>query len=172
VPTLATLLLTHLMQGEEAEPHVPEPAPEPEPEPCEPAEPGGPEQPRVTLSPTAVQCGRHATLAGCDAADAVSYSEGRAFDTVALGPDPVPVAHNSVLLVPDLLSRQECASLIADVERHVSDHLRPHSTTHRYMHRMHTVSQQTHSHTDESIGSGSHRTVVSCKLHSKGPSLA
>lgn len=142
MPTLATLLLTHLMQGEEAEPHVPEPAPEPEPEPCEPAEPGGPEQPRVTLSPTAVQCGRHATLAGCDAAAAaVSYSEGRAFDTVALGPDPVPVAHNSVLLVPDLLSRQECASLIADVERHVSDHLRPHSTTHRYMHRRHAHSQ-------------------------------
>ena len=162
MPTLATLLLTHLMQGEEAEPHVPEPAPEPEPEPCEPAEPGGPEQPRVTLSPTAVQCGRHATLAGCDAAAAaVSYSEGRAFDTVALGPDPVPVAHNSVLLVPDLLSRQECASLIADVERHVSDHLRPHSTSHGRTDictaGMHTVSQQTHSQTDESPGSGSHR---------------
>ena len=148
MPTLATLLLTHLMQGEEAEPHVPEPAPEPEPEPCEPAEPGGPEQPRVTLSPTAVQCGRHATLAGCDAAAAaVSYSEGRAFDTVALGPDPVPVAHNSVLLVPDLLSRQECASLIADVERHVSDHLRPHSTSHAQIYAPQACTQSASRHT-------------------------
>ena len=64
--------------------------------------------------------GRYATLGGIrsedDAADA-PYTEGTAFDSVCLGPDAVAVQHNSVLLVPALLSGAECAQLIEDVER-------------------------------------------------------
>ena len=51
-----------------------------------------------------------------------AIAECGAFDSVALGPNTVPVAHNSVLLIPGLLSQGECEQLIADVERHVSDH--------------------------------------------------
>ena len=48
---------------------------------------------------------------------AIRYSEGGAFDAVALGERSTPVEFNSVVLVPNLLTADECAALVADVER-------------------------------------------------------
>lgn len=80
-----------------------EPEPDPEPEPAH---------------PTTVR-GRHATLADIREADAqhVSYIRGTSFDTVFFGPSAVPVEHNSLLLVPGLLSKAECEQLIAETEQ-------------------------------------------------------
>jgi hypothetical protein len=63
--------------------------------------------------------GELATLSGIRSADAgtVSYTRGAAFDTVCFGPGGVPVEHNSLLLVPNLLSRDECDQLVAEVEQ-------------------------------------------------------
>ena len=47
---------------------------------------------------------------------AIRYSEGGAFDTVALGERSTAVEYNSVVLLPNLLSSDECAALVADVE--------------------------------------------------------
>lgn len=46
----------------------------------------------------------------------MSYSEGASYDSVVLGPDSKDVEHNSVLLIPGLLSEAECAQLIEDVD--------------------------------------------------------
>lgn len=69
--------------------------------------------------------GRYATLAGIDdssGAQSVSYTEGESFDTVALGAGATPVEFNSILLVPDLLTAEERAALITDVEAHRAQH--------------------------------------------------
>lgn len=47
---------------------------------------------------------------------AIQYSEGGAFDAVALGERSTPVEYNSVVLIKGLLSPEECAALVADVE--------------------------------------------------------
>jgi len=47
----------------------------------------------------------------------VSYTEGCAFDSISLGARCTAVEHNSVLLLPGLLTAAECAALVADVER-------------------------------------------------------
>ena len=65
--------------------------------------------------PPAIIAGRYADLAGCDAAFSVAYAEGSAFDRVSFGgADSArgPLARNSVLLVPGLLSAAECARLV------------------------------------------------------------
>ena len=75
-------------------------------------------QPEPEPEPTIV--GRYATLTGVRASDVaagVGYAEGGAFDSVSLGPASTPLEHNSVLLLPNLLSEDECAQLIADAER-------------------------------------------------------
>lgn len=63
-------------------------------------------------------CGRWATLTGAlgGSTAPVRYSEGASYDRVALGPDSLDVEHNSVLLIPGLLSEAECAQLIEDVD--------------------------------------------------------
>eukprot|EP01046_Picozoa_sp_COSAG06_P001139 COSAG06_NODE_34_length_31045_cov_28.806469_24_plen_362_part_00 len=106
----------------------PEPIPQPDPEPepvaagpePEPAESEPvPQQGSVGADGLTTVAGRYATLSGIrpeDAAD-VSYTEGTAFDSVCLGPNTSAVQHNSVLLVPALLSDAECVQLIDDVER-------------------------------------------------------
>ena len=48
---------------------------------------------------------------------AIRYDEGGAFDTIALGERSTAVEFNSVVLVPNLLTADECAALVADVER-------------------------------------------------------
>jgi hypothetical protein len=64
-------------------------------------------------------CGRWATLTGAlgsGTAAPVSYVEGASYDGVQLGPGTKAVEHNSVLLIPGLLSEEECAQMIEDVE--------------------------------------------------------
>ena len=82
--------------------------PEPEPE---------PEPPSEAIADTEL-CGRWATLTGALGSNnaPVSYSEGASYDSVVLGPDSKDVEHNSVLLIPGLLSEAECAQLIEDVD--------------------------------------------------------
>jgi hypothetical protein len=64
--------------------------------------------------------GRLATLSssagGCTTP---SYTRGATYDSVAFGGvgSSISVEHNSVLLVPELLSTEECGRLIQDVER-------------------------------------------------------
>ena len=58
---------------------------------------------------------RHARvtpLASC----AVQYVEGAAYDELRLADSSVAVTHNSVVLIPDLLSKTECEMLVRDVE--------------------------------------------------------
>ena len=51
----------------------------------------------------------------------MGYIEGPRYDSVRLGCDSTAVEFNSVLLIPGLLSEEECAALVADVERHRLD---------------------------------------------------
>jgi len=60
--------------------------------------------------------GRRAVL--CGASGDVSYAEGATYDSISFGGAARTVEKNSVLLIPDLLTQQECAQLIEDVERH------------------------------------------------------
>ena len=68
--------------------------------------------------------GRHAVLSdvrpGRDAA-AVAYQHGERYDSVILGVGPVPIERNSVLLIPDLLTAEECRSLIEAAEQRHAD---------------------------------------------------
>uniref|UniRef100_A0A7S3V368 Prolyl 4-hydroxylase alpha subunit domain-containing protein n=1 Tax=Aplanochytrium stocchinoi TaxID=215587 RepID=A0A7S3V368_9STRA len=67
--------------------------------------------------------GRHAKLNNINANHliSVSYTEGAAFDSIILGERSEPIRFNSVLLIPNLLTKGECAQLIQDVEQ---EHLR------------------------------------------------
>jgi hypothetical protein len=72
--------------------------------------------------------GRCAVLAGIrpgrDAA-AVAYQEGELYDSVVLGAGSLPVERNSVLLIPQLLTSEECSALIEDAEQmHAAAHSR------------------------------------------------
>ena len=61
--------------------------------------------------------GRYATLGGIrSGGEPVVYTEGRAFDLVSFGSHSSPVQRSTVLLIPGLLSPEECAQLIDDVE--------------------------------------------------------
>ena len=96
-----------MLKGTQTNATEPQPEPAPDSERC------------VGADGLTTVSGRYATLSGIrpeDAADA-AYTEGAAYDSVCLGPDSVAVQHNSVLLVPALLSDEECVQLIDDVER-------------------------------------------------------
>lgn len=72
--------------------------------------------------------GRYAVLAGIrpgrDAAD-VAYQQGELYDSVILGASSRPVERNSVLLIPQLLTPEECSALIEDAEqKHAAAHSR------------------------------------------------
>jgi hypothetical protein len=62
--------------------------------------------------------GRHATLADIEPghAEHVAYTEGPSYDAVSLGANTQPVERNSVVLLPELLTPDECEAIVADVE--------------------------------------------------------
>ena len=68
-----------------------------------------------------VTIGRYADLHGISVADGGgdAYAEHAAYDAIGLGAGAIhDHLQNSVLLIPDLISPEECAQLIADVEKH------------------------------------------------------
>lgn len=65
--------------------------------------------------------GRHAAISNIPPTvcrGTVRYRPGPIFDRVDIGPQPLLIRHNSVVLVPGLLSRAECAAMVRDVERY------------------------------------------------------
>ena len=90
--------------------------------------------------------GRYATLSGVHASaaasGAVSYSEGDTFDSICFGRagggGSTPIEHNSILLIPGLLTPAECEKLIRDVERtHTSDAKKDSAIHKKQRRRMH-----------------------------------
>jgi hypothetical protein len=85
--------------------------------------------------------GRYATLTGirAGAAGEISYSEGGKFDSICFGRRPdCSSLHNTVLLVPGLLSPAECEKLILEVEKtHASDAKKNSAIQEKQRRRMH-----------------------------------
>jgi hypothetical protein len=85
--------------------------------------------------------GRYATLTGirAGAAGEISYSEGEKFDSICFGRRPdCSSLHNTVLLVPGLLSPAECEKLILEVEKtHASDAKKNSAIQEKQRRRMH-----------------------------------
>ena len=60
--------------------------------------------------------GRFADCVQVDPRDEVRYVEGADFDTIYFSREHLLHERNSIILIPDLISADECAELIADVE--------------------------------------------------------